>query len=70
MDLRQVEADVVIALSCDKGDFVRGRIIPIWECEDNLFVLTDFAEQKALEFVEEIGHETVSYKIYDFRTKG
>ena len=48
MGLRQVEADVVIALSCDKGDFVRGRIIPIWECEDNLFVLTDFAEQKAL----------------------
>jgi len=67
MDLRQIEADVVIVLMLNDHGFIRGKVIPIWECEENSFVLIEIAEQEALAFAEKVGHGAVSYRIYDFR---
>jgi hypothetical protein len=62
-ELEQIEADVVVVI---KGEG-RGEVHPFWECNLLTIKLEEFAIEKALQLVEEIGQGEATYQIYDFR---
>jgi len=65
MELKQIEANVVIVLENKAGD---GQVIPLWECEIPPKKLNEKAANLALDFAEELGSGAVYFTIFDYRS--
>ena len=65
MELKQIEADVVIVFKNEIQD--HGMVVPFWECEETTENLIEHAEIMALQFSEKIGGGATEYTIHDFR---
>ena len=65
MELKQIEATVVILLTNDMTG--KMQTIPFWECEMSKKELYEVAANACLQFNESCGGGTVTAEIFDYR---
>lgn len=67
MELKQIEADVVMVAECIDGAAMTVTVYPFWECPNGARELAETAARIGLAEAERVGQGYVRVTIHDYR---